>query len=306
MPEPCPACGGELRERPAIVGSDRLHGLPGSFEVRTCESCGSGRTFPAVAPEDLAGLYPLAYNAYRLPSAAPARFAATQLFRWRYRLAMRRPPLSALNGASGRVLDVGGGRGDLGVTLGGGVLNLEPSPEACEAARERGVQSVCGTLTGPQRAELEGQFDAVVFQHSLEHVVDPLADLTAARRLTRPGGLLLVTLPNFGSWQARRFRADWFHLDLPRHRSHLTPPGLEALIRRAGFAEPALSTSTSADGLPTSLQFRRYGRRRFDQGVGLYLTFAATLAAVPLTRLADKLGGGGDFLHAVARAGDPA
>jgi hypothetical protein len=42
---------------------------------------------------------------------------------------------------------------------------------------------------------------------------------------------VLVTLPNFGGWQRRRLGEDCFHLDLPRHRAHFTPAGVESALR---------------------------------------------------------------------------
>jgi SAM-dependent methyltransferase len=159
---------------------------------------------------------------------------------------------------------------------------------------------VQGTLATASAA-LAGGFDAVVFQHSLEHVAEPIDDLRAARELLRPGGILLVSLPNFGSWYARRFGADWFHLDLPRHRSHFTARGLETLVRRAGLELSRTTTATSADGLPMSLQYRRFGERRYRDGFALYAATGVTLASAPLTALADRLAGEGDLLHAVAR-----
>ena len=292
----CAACGAELPAEPAILGSDRLHGIPGDFAVHVCEACGSGRTAPVVPTERLGELYPQGYNAYGLPANRLARSAATGLFRWRYWRGLRRPPLGALRERGpGRLLDVGSGRGDLGVTLSDwDVTGLEPSPEACEEARARGVPTIEGTLT---TAQVDGPFDALVFQHSLEHVADPLEDLTVARELLAPGGLVLVSLPNFGSWHARRFEADWFHLDLPRHRSHFTAYGLATLLRRAGFDHEQITTSTSADGLPMSLQYRRYGERRYREGFGLYAATAVTLISAPLTALLDR---DGDLLHAVA------
>ena len=289
---------------PRLRGSDRLHGLHGPFEVVVCGECGSGQTRPFVAPEDLGALYPGNYNAYALPEAPLAQAAATGLFRWRYWRALRRLPLRSLaESPPGHLLDVGSGRGDLGLVLGERgweVDGLEPSPEACAEARSRGVPTACGTLTNDAEL-LDGDFDAAVFQHSLEHVVEPADDLAVARELLKPGGLLIVSLPNFSSTQARRFGTDWFHLDLPRHRTHFTARGLERLLERSGFAVESLSTSSSADGLPMSLHYRRFGEWRPPSGPRRYLAIAAVLLASPLGAAVDRAAGAGDLLHAVAR-----
>ena len=263
---------------------------------------------PTVASEDLGGLYPGTYDAHRLPGNPLLRGLATLLFRLRYGRALNASPLGALRATQpGRLLDVGCGRGDLGVVLGEhgwDVTGLEPSVEGRREARQRGVRSVQGTLT-TSAAELTDEYDAVVFQHSLEHVAEPAAEVAAARGLLRVGGLLLVSLPNFGSWQRRRFAGRWFHLDLPRHRTHFSPRGLELLLRRQGFELLEVRTSTSIDGLAGSLQYRLYGRRRFDHGLGSYGVIALSLALAPVSALANKLAGGGDILNAVAAKTEP-
>jgi SAM-dependent methyltransferase len=302
--EACPACGGPLDVEPRLRGTDRLHGTPGTFEVRVCPACGSGRTFPVVEASELGRLYPESYNAYSLPPSFVARMLATGLYRWYYRRALRNPPFGVLRRIpAGRLLDVGAGRGDLGVVLareGWEVTGLEPSAEACAAARGRGVCTVEGTLTSADSGELGAGYDVVVFQHALEHVVEPRDDLRRAFELLRPGGLLLVALPNFGSWQSRRFGDAWFHLDLPRHRSHFTAAGLERVLRTSGFVSPEITTSTTADGLQASVQYRLYGRRRFRQGASRYVVVVLSLLLLPLTELANALGGGGDELGATA------
>jgi SAM-dependent methyltransferase len=289
---------------PAIRGVDRLHGTPGHFEVAVCASCGSGRTVPLVPSERLRELYPDNHNAYRLPTQPVARLLATALFEVRYRKALRTRPFRSLRSLSrGRLLDVGSGRGDLGIVLqrkGWDVVGLEPSLPACEEASRRGVRSEHGTLTSGGETSLGREFDAVIFNHSLEHVAEPLDDLVRARGLLREGGIVLVSAPNFGSWQRRRFGTYWFHLDLPRHRSHLTPVGLERLLRRAGFSELRIGTATTADGMPMSLQYRKFGHRRFDRGASRYATVAASLLAVPVTAALDRIAGGGDVVHAAA------
>jgi SAM-dependent methyltransferase len=301
-PARCPACAAPLPATPAIRGRDRLHGTPGAFTVAICDACGSGLTFPVVGEQALAAFYPSDYNAYALPPNPVMRAAATALFRWRYWRALRRAPLATLLcRPPGRLLDVGGGRGDLGVVLrphGWRVTLIDPAAAACAEARERGVDSYAGTLTSlPDR--VDGPFDAVVFQHSLEHVVDPAADLVVACGLLAEGGLVIVTLPNFASWQRRRFGEDWFHLDLPRHRAHLTSGGLRALLQRTGFERVEVTTSTSADGLPMSVHYRLRGRP--PRGAARYAMTAATLLAAPFTAGSNAVAGHGDFLHAVAQ-----
>ena len=298
----CPACGAPLAQPAALRGIDRLHGVPGEFSVAVCGRCGSGRTLPLVSTEELNHLYPNEYNAYALPPNSLLRALATALFRARYARALRTGSLRVLRSLPpGHLLDVGSGRGDLGLVLGEAgwdVIGLEPSGEACAYARARGVDTVQGTLL--DGAPVGTNYDAVVFNHSLEHVVEPLEDLEAARSLLREGGVITLSVPNFGSWQRRRFQRSWFHLDLPRHRSHFTRGGLESLLQRAGFVDIQTGTSTSADGLPMSVQYRLFGHRRFDSGTIRYAFVGVTLLAVPFTVTLDRIGGEGDILHAVA------
>jgi hypothetical protein len=55
------------------------------------------------------------------------------------------------------------------------------------------------------------------------------------RSWLRPGGLLLVGVPNAASLQAQIGGEGWLHWDAPRHRVHFTPSGLAALLERSGF-----------------------------------------------------------------------
>ena len=71
--------------------------------------------------------------------------------------------------------------------------------------------------------------------HALEHFDDPAAQLERIRSWMRPGGTLVVAVPNLGGLQARIGGDRWFHQDVPRHRVHLTPAGLRALLARTGF-----------------------------------------------------------------------
>jgi len=136
---------------------------------------------------------------------------------------------------SGRVLDAGAGRGRLVAALqraGFAATGIEPST--------RGADSASAAGRPVSRAGIEehtaSDLDAVVLWHVLEHLDEPAEALRRVGGWLRPGGVVLAGVPNLGSVQAAIAGAGWLHFDVPRHRVHLTPRGLEALFARAGLA----------------------------------------------------------------------
>jgi glycosyltransferase involved in cell wall biosynthesis len=96
-------------------------------------------------------------------------------------------------------------------------------------------------LNQPLPHALHGAFDVVVAGDILEHVVEPhslLADLVGA---LRPGGEILVSVPNFGHWYPRgRTALGRFDYDQrgPLDRGHLrffTRDSIESLIGTCGL-----------------------------------------------------------------------
>ena len=59
--------------------------------------------------------------------------------------------------------------------------------------------------------------DAVVMSHLIEHVYDPVATLSEVRRILRPGGVVLMEMPNAGSLGRYVFGGYWYDWDVPRH-----------------------------------------------------------------------------------------
>jgi SAM-dependent methyltransferase len=113
-------------------------------------------------------------------------------------------------------------------------VGLEPSPRGGEAAgrwRER-IQR-----TGIEEAQIEsGSLDAVTLWHVLEHLEDPRVALSRIHGWLGPGGAVLVGVPNLDSLQARLGGPRWYHLDVPRHRTHFTTAGLNRLLAAEGFS----------------------------------------------------------------------
>jgi 2-polyprenyl-3-methyl-5-hydroxy-6-metoxy-1,4-benzoquinol methylase len=114
---------------------------------------------------------------------------------------------------TGRALDVGCGRAALGAAirdLGWEVWGVEQSPEACETARARlnGLIETDLHDLDRVRRDIGGHlFDALVFSDVLEHVYDPVRTVVTYLSFLRPGGSLLISVPNAVVW-TNRFQ--WF------------------------------------------------------------------------------------------------
>ena len=127
----------------------------------------------------------------------------------------------------GPVLDVGAGDGTLVrafVRHGREAVGVDPYA----SANHPHVRDV-------ELAEMDGNWSAVIFWHSLEHLREPVRALRHAATLAAPGGVLVVAVPNAASLQARTFGDRWLHLDVPRHLVHISPPALVSAIEAAGF-----------------------------------------------------------------------
>ena len=210
----CLLCGGACHER---VFDSRL-----PCSVVRCKNCDLVFTNPRPAASSIAAFYPKEYRCHQGRVDAEKRV----------------DPLAAyLPRRPGRLLDFGCGGGDFLARMrraGWEVVGLDVSTSAVERVRDHlGLQAHIGTLPCP--AWPNDCFDAITMRQSLEHVHDPLGVIRDARRLLRPGGTLLVTVPNFASLASSCFGSAWYGLDLPRHLTHFTPSTLSAILGTAGF-----------------------------------------------------------------------
>ncbi len=137
----------------------------------------------------------------------------------------------------GRILDVGCGPGKLLRVLreqGWDVYGVDFSPLAVEYARSKhNLNVTLGELA--TAGYKDNFFDVVMFSHSLEHIYEPVETLREVHRILRPGGLLMICIPNAGSLEARVFGKWWVQWDVPRHLFHFTKATMAQLLSKAGF-----------------------------------------------------------------------
>jgi SAM-dependent methyltransferase len=186
---------------------------------------------------------------------------------WWYR-GRRRVVRAVLDGAglpgSPRLLDAGAGSGRTLDELAryGNVAGVELEPLGVEAARARGHAEV--QIAPVERIpHADASFDLVTCLDVIEHTPDDVRALRELRRVTKPGGAALVTVPAYPRLWSR-------HDEVNRHYRRYTRRALRAAATAAGWRVERL-TSFNAAYLPAAALVR-LARRSAGGGGGSELS----------------------------------
>ena len=200
-----------------FTGHDRLLGIPGVFSWYECSQCGLLFLSPQPDEEEIQQYYPDEY----IPFQTAIQDERSWLRRTdrRYGLYKRCRAIQRLTSKPGRILDVGCATGIFldGMQQRGWEANgVEPSSFAAEYARRRfGLEVHLGYLEDARFPD--GYFDVITFWDVIEHVPSPMLMLAEVERILKPGGWLVLSLPNPGAWDRRWFNEYWAGWDIPRH-----------------------------------------------------------------------------------------
>lgn len=244
---------------------DHLFGAPGVWSVKQCVDprCRACWLHPFPLPGEEAKFYQNYYTHANKPPGgedAPAayagesgakRFARAVLQRIHWRPEIFAPDLFYLGARPpGALLDVGCGDGSFlrkAAARGWRARGIDFDEAAARAAREKGVEVDCGGLV--EAGYEANSFDAVTLNNVIEHLQNPAEVIAEARRILRPGGVLVMATPNVLSYGHRCFGRHWRGLEIPRHLFLFSPAILRRLCREAGFARiAAFSTPNGAGG----------------------------------------------------------
>lgn len=190
-----------------------------------CRRCSLGYLDPRPTVEEIDAYYPEGYFAHR--GGMTRRYARQAAY---------------IPGRAGDLLDIGAARGDFLSVMrdrGWEVTGIEPStaenPHDLPIHRRRFPDE---DLLDPE------SFDVITAWAVFEHLHDPRAAFGRAVELLRPGGTLIVQVPNLRSINARYARLE----DIPRHLYFFNEKTLRSYGANAGVKLTRLVHTTDLYG----------------------------------------------------------
>ncbi len=253
----CPVCGSTEHTSIRPVFDDR-YGCPDMFSLVRCNVCGHLMTSPALAEEELGGLYSTYYprkhvnTAELVAAASEVAGSWARLRRW-------------WNGTNNQgqytvspgwvMLDIGCGSG-LSLleaqALGAQAYGIEADPNVSRIADELKLRVHIGSLH--DRPFPDVSFDLIVLNQVIEHIPDPGMALDALKERLKPMGRLVIVFPNRSSLWQRISGPKWINWHVPYHLHHFDAKGFRAFAQRHGYR--VIRQKTITPTIWTVLQLR--------------------------------------------------
>ncbi len=244
----CLLCEGETKVRDHLPHLWHQAGGSPSYDVRWCDACEFGFLDPRPTAADLARF---AADARRLRSKWPDLIPSQASFleKLRVRIAWQvshggvhsalnlalieefsgpRPASICTIGAWGTLLS------DL-LKAGHQVTAIEGDESDRAVLATCGVTVHGGSIESPPSGIPLGRFEVVIVRGPLERCWNPRLAIESASRFVKPGGCLMVEIPNNHACSARRLGQAWYHGDAGNILNFFTVKSLSSLVESSGL-----------------------------------------------------------------------
>lgn len=217
----CPACG---------CGATREKFVKAGYRIVQCGDCGTLFVTNVPTPEEIAKIYQNGeYYNHKPGTLERIRGENRRRLEW-----------IRGHAAGRRILDVGCASGlflDQAGEFGYETHGIEQTAHNVEAARRSGHEVFAGTLEDFVARGVAEPFDVVVCLEVVEHVPGPAEFMRQLAACARPGGLVVVSTPNYSGLVARALGSRDPFVIPPEHLNFFTGRGLLALARQSGMRQ---------------------------------------------------------------------
>lgn len=235
---PCPVCGSSRARKLGARGGRAHHeGKGAETNIVRCKDCGSTYTHPTLIPKTNPYEKESVDEYFQLHDETEKILIGEQCM----------AEAEEILGRTGRVLELGCGRGEFlrgAINRGWTAFGVDMTADFTKAAQTHGVAIESSSIEDCQA--LKQSYDVVVMVAILEHLYEPVKTLKRVSSALRPGGLLLVHVPNeisltmrIGNLYMRARGRDWA-INLsptfsPFHVVGFSPNSLRKALNEAGF-----------------------------------------------------------------------
>ena len=145
---------------------------------------------------------------------------------------------------TGKIIDVGCGIGyflEIAKKRGWEVYGTEFTDEALEICKSKGIKMSLGKLD-PKNYD-SNMFDIITSFEVLEHINNPIEEISNFSKILRKNGLVYLTTPNFNSLLRYKLNENYDIITYPEHLSYYTPKTINFLFEKLNFRKLKLQTT---------------------------------------------------------------
>ena len=105
-----------------------------------------------------------------------------------------------------------------------------------------GIKALQSSNPADTLSQMDETFDVIALWHSLEHLPTPWLVIEKAAARLKPGGVLLIAIPNIESAEFSLLKESWQHLDAPRHIYFYPAQSLVSICAASGLTVLEMTT----------------------------------------------------------------
>lgn len=246
----CPVC---QSDKALVLYSDIRDNIGSEidFLVMKCQACSHAYTTPLPDENYYTEYYSDNYYSYNVDIQVNNNKLKFRIKRWLYQSSQSNLVYKLLSKPiikqtaiyptfkqNGKILYIGCGNGaflSFMKSIGWQTYGVEISSKAVEIARNNGHEVLEGVLNHANYPS--DFFDSITLNNVLEHIAEPTELLKEIYRILKPGGEIIVCVPNFAAHSSRLFKQYWSGLLVPEHLQHFNQKSLEKALKDNGFVD---------------------------------------------------------------------